>query len=127
MTWNALDALGESTDAPSRGQIEAFAGIRLPPSADDVRARLDQVLTKRTIFVRLAVDRSDLDSVLGHPPFDGPLSSEAVPALLTTEPRPGWFAPERARRFVAGEAARSALLADVSDPARPVLYVVARS
>jgi hypothetical protein len=127
MTWNALDALGESTDAPSRGQVEALAGIRLPRSADDVRARLDQVLTKRTIFVRLTVDRGELDSVLGRPPFDGPLSSAAVPVLLTAEPRPGWFRPERARLFVAGEAARSAVLADVSDPAQPVLYVVARS
>ena len=127
MTWNALGSLGESTDVVSRSQIEALAGIVLPPSADDVRARLDQVLTKRTIFVRLSVDRGELDSVLGRPPFDGPLSSDEVPALLTADPRPEWFAPERASRFAAGGSARSALLADLTAPARPVLYVVARS
>ena len=98
-----------------------------PPARRGVRARLDQVMTKRTMFVRLSLDPGELDTFLRDSRFDEPLSADAFPELLTCRPRPDWFVPERATRFVAGATARSAVLVGTDDPERPVVYVVARS
>lgn len=127
MSPYSIGALGESNESPSRSQIEAYAGIRLPAGATDVRARLDQVLTKRTMFVRLSLDLGELDAFLRDSRFGEPLSADAFPELLRSRPRPDWFVPEQATRFVAGETARSAVLVATDEPERPVVYVVARS
>ena len=127
MSWSSLGALGESNDAPSRDQIETYARIRLPPGAADVRARLEQVMTKRTMFVRLSLGRDELDAFLDDSPFAGLRAGGELPELLTRDPRPDWFAPERARSYLTAEANRSAILVDSGEASRPVAYVVARS
>jgi hypothetical protein len=127
VSWTSLDALGESNDAPSRDQIETYARIRLPSGAADVRARLEQVMTKRTIFVRLSLGPDDLDAFLSDSPFAGLLTRGELPELLTRDPRPDWFAPERATSYLTAETNRSAVLVDSGEVSRPVVYVVARS
>jgi len=127
VSWSSLDALGESNDAPSRDQIETYARIRLPSGAADVRARLEQVMTKRTMFVRLSLGADELDAFLSDSPFAGLLSAGELPELLTRDPRPDWFAPERATSYLTAETNRSAVLVDSGEVSRPVVYVVARS
>jgi len=127
VSWTSLDALGESNDTPSRDQIETYAGIRLPSGAADVRARLEQVMTKRTMFVRLSLGPDELAAFLRDSPFAELLSPDELPELLTRGPRPDWFAPERATSYLTGETDRSAVLVDSGEASRPVVYVVARS
>lgn len=124
MSWPGL---GESTESPSRGQIEAYSGLRIPSGASDLRARLNQVITKRTLFVRFLLDPSGVESFLLDSPFREPLSAAAVPDQLKDAFRPAWFVPEAARTFVAGATARAAILIDMSEPAKWVVYVTARS
>jgi hypothetical protein len=127
VSWTPIDALGESNDAPSRGEIEAYAGIRLGASVADVRARLDQVLTKRTLFVKLSLEPGELDAFLRDSPFQEPLSSGAISELLTADPRPDWFTPERTKQPLSGETDTAAVLVDKCATSRVVVYVVAHS
>jgi hypothetical protein len=46
---DSLGALGESNDSPSQAEVERLAGIRIPASAAQLRARVDLVITKRTL------------------------------------------------------------------------------
>jgi hypothetical protein len=123
----SMGALGESNESPSLSQIEAYSGMQIPPYAGGLRARLDQVMTKRLLFVRFTIDPKQLDDCLRESPFHEPLLASAVPDLLKQDTRPEWFTPERARRFLAGETARQAILVDTSEPSSWVVYVAARS
>jgi hypothetical protein len=123
-TWG-LGALGEVDHSPSRAQIEALARVHIPPSAGELRARLQQVLTKRTLHLRFSLDPSELEAALRASPLGERLSLPSVPALLTAKERPDWFAPARARHFSAAETAGAAILVDTTEPSRWVVYIVA--
>lgn len=126
--FRSTGALGESTDAPSRREIELYGGIVLPPSARDLRSRLQLVLTKRTLIVRFTLDPADLPALLGSSRFRAaPLSSREIPEQLAIAPAPPWWAPEKARSFLAGTAGRAAILIDTGEPGGYVVYLVARS
>jgi hypothetical protein len=126
--YHSLGALGEMNTSPSREQIETAARIGIPPDASGLRARLDQAITKRTVFVRFSLPRTSLAPFLDASPFRAPLLEGAtMPDLLVAEPRPDWFTPATGRTSLVGETARAAILVDTTDPVWWVVYVVARS
>jgi hypothetical protein len=121
-----IGALGESDDSPSREQIEAYTGIVIDERTSAVRARVDQVLTKQTVFLRFSIAPSDLQALIGASPFSE-LSREFAPGLLQTQPRPEWFRPEDAPDYLAGEASGRAILVDTTQSSSWTVFVVARS
>lgn len=127
VTARSIGALGESNEAPSREQIEAYTGVHIPSSVTDVRARLDQVVTKRTVYLRLSIDRSELGSFLRDSPFREPLAAEPISELLKSEFRPDWFTPEKAHQHLTGETTRAAIVIDTTDPMHWVVYMLVRS
>src|SRR5258708_1779589 len=118
-------ALGEVDDSPPPAKIEAIAGIRVPPSAGHIRAQLHQVLTKQMLYLRFSIEPTELEVVLADSPFGGRLSVATFPELLVASPRPGWFTPESARQFTAGQTPGKAILVDTSQSPL-VVYLVAR-
>src|ERR1051326_4783743 len=130
MAYHSIGALGESNDAPSRSQIEAATGIRIPSDATGLRARIDQVLTKRTAFVRFSLPTASVAAFLADSAFREPLREGAtLPDLLLIQPHPEWFTPAATadRGFCTTHTPRAAILVDATKPARSVIYLVARS
>ncbi len=111
--------------SPPLGQIEALSGIRVPPSANHVRAQVHQVLNKRMLHLRFDAEPAELERMLASSPFSSRPSLSVVPELLVASPRPSWFSPESAKRFFASETRGKAILIDTGQSSF-VIYVAAR-
>jgi hypothetical protein len=128
ITWlHSIASLGESDESLSPSQIEAYSRIRIPPAASNVLARLDQVITKRTLYIRFSVESAEVESFLQDSPFHEPLSESALSPLLLAQSRPDWFKPEQAPHYLTGETASEAILIDTSASSHWVIYLVVRS
>ena len=126
MDLHSLGALGESDNSPSRSEIERLAGLRIPGSASDLQARIDLVITKRTLFLRFALERNELQPFLDELKTER-WSSTDVPRDLLPSDRPKWFEPDHARQFLAWEGRGRAVLVDVTDSVRCTVYLKARA
>jgi hypothetical protein len=121
-------ALGESRESVSPDDIRAYAGVQIPPGARDLRSRLEQVLTKRTLLVRFTLDRAQLASFLRGSPFGDALAAgRTLPAEMAISSPPPWWTPEKSRTFLVGQARGAAIVVDIDDPASCVVYLVAQS
>src|SRR5260370_3257651 len=89
-----LGGLGEMDISPSLGQIEPLSGIRVPPSANHVRAQVHQVLNKRMLHLRFDAEPAELEIILASSPFTSRPSLSVVPELLWASPFPCWFSPD---------------------------------
>jgi len=126
MELHPLGALGESNDSPSRSEIEILAGAPIPASASELQARVDLVITKRTLFLRFSADRAEVEAFLRGVGIEL-LSESGIPSFLLADGRPQWFRPESARQFRAGESPRKAVLVESPDEPRCTVYLRARS
>jgi hypothetical protein len=127
VVFRSLGALGESNEAPSLSEIETYGHIRLPPDVRDVKARVDLVITKRTLFARFTIDPAELPALLASSRLEAPLTSRDRPTQLDAAFAPAWWAPRRARTWRAGATERAAILVDTSAASGYVVYLIALS
>ncbi|HEY3703791.1 MAG TPA: hypothetical protein VGL22_01950 [Terracidiphilus sp.] len=122
---HSLGSLGQSEDFPSQADIQRLAGLPVPRDALNVRARIDLVITKRTLYLRFSLSPEDTQAFLDGLQADSLTSTSISRDLLSSE-RPRWFAPETATRYRAAELPRRAILVDETDPALYTVYLKAR-
>jgi hypothetical protein len=127
MDLHSLGSLGESNDSPSQAEVERLSGIRIPESAAQLQARVDVVITKRTLYLRFSLSQDELQSLLEQLQIES-MSKAEIPRDLLSSDRPDWFMPERAKQFLAGEQRRRAVLIaiDESKVSRCTVYLKAR-
>jgi hypothetical protein len=123
----SIGVLGESNDSPTRSQIETFTGVHIPPSTRDLKARLDLVITKRTLMARLTIEPSELSALVKDSPFKELLSLPNQPDQLNVSDPPSWWTPHRARTFLTATARKAAILVDTGGVDGYVVYLIARS
>lgn len=126
MDLQSLGSLGESNESPSRAEIERLAGVRIPESAAHLQARVDLVITKRTLYLRFVLDRNELRPFLSELHIES-WSTADIPRDLLSSERPAWFTPERAQQFRAGEQQRRLVLVDETETSRCTVYLKARA
>jgi hypothetical protein len=127
MVYRSMGALGESNDSPTPDEIATYTGVKIPVAAYDLHARLELVMTKRTVIARFGIAPADLPAVLAGSPFTALHPSQSQPAVLRVSDPPAWWLPHQARAFSAAEVGRAAMLVDTTQADRYVVYLVARS
>jgi len=130
--FQSMGALGESDDTPTLSQIETYTGVRIPPGARDLKARLELIITKRTLIARFTIEPAELSALLSNSPFKELLSSQDKPVLLDIPDAPPWWTPQKAVSFLTATSTtrRAAILVDTARTAstgRYVVYLIARS
>ena len=115
---------GETNDAPTRGRIENLGGLHIPPNARDLRARMQQVMTKNFLFARFTVSAADLPAVMdgGQFPKPTPTPPSMLPSTAVGSDAPDWWTPNRDRALLVTKGPRTTIIIDASDPKEVVVY-----